>query len=111
MNAKKAGAVGEDLVAQYLVSKQCEILGRNQKIKNVEIDLLVRAPNQQIWLIEVKILGSGQFFERRVTLAQKVRIRRTLQYYLEKKIPARAHLALVVRGQVRLLADYFVRDL
>lgn len=86
-------------------------LGCNVRWGGVEIDLVFQAPSREIWLIEVKSLSSVDYFERRLKPEQVARIRRVLRGLLEAGRPARAHLALVSRGRIRWVADFFVRDL
>jgi putative endonuclease len=58
----KTGVKGENLAAEYLQTKGFEIVTRNFRHKNTEIDLIVRREN---WLIfvEVKTRSSSAFGE------------------------------------------------
>ena len=55
------GALGEDFVAKYLVSKNYEILDRNWRIKEGEIDLVAISENGVVVFIEVKTRTSITF--------------------------------------------------
>ena len=55
------GALGEDFVAKYLVSKNYEILDRNWRVKEGEIDLVAISENGVVVFIEVKTRTSITF--------------------------------------------------
>lgn len=59
---KTIGNKGEQLAAEYLVSKGFEVVARNYRHKHAEIDLIVQRDN---WLIfvEVKTRSSADFGE------------------------------------------------
>jgi putative endonuclease len=55
------GALGEDFVAKYLVSRNYEILDRNWRIKEGEIDLVAISEHGIVVFIEVKTRTSNAF--------------------------------------------------
>ena len=55
------GALGEDFVAKYLVSRNYEILDRNWRIKEGEIDLVAISEHGVVVFIEVKTRTSTAF--------------------------------------------------
>ena len=55
------GALGEDFVAKYLVSRNYEILDRNWRIKEGEIDLVAMSEHGVVVFIEVKTRTSAAF--------------------------------------------------
>jgi putative endonuclease len=84
MSRRELGLQAENYVAEYLSLHGFKIIARNQKIQNVEIDLIVQKKDKLV-LIEVKsqfFCGSG--FEVLISDRQKMRILRTSEY-LKKK--------------------------
>ena len=55
------GALGEDFVAKYLVAKNYQILDRNWRIRDGEIDLVAMSENGILVFIEVKTRTSIAF--------------------------------------------------
>jgi putative endonuclease len=55
------GALGEDFVAKYLVGKNYQILDRNWRIRDGEIDLVAMSENGIVVFIEVKTRTSIAF--------------------------------------------------
>ena len=55
------GALGEDFVAKYLVGKNYEILDRNWRIREGEIDLVAMSEHGIVVFIEVKTRTSIAF--------------------------------------------------
>ena len=55
------GALGEDFVAKYLVAKNYQILDRNWRIRDGEIDLVAMSENGIVVFIEVKTRTSITF--------------------------------------------------
>ncbi len=51
---KSEGIRGESLAEGYLKNKGYKILGRNEKLMKIEVDLIAAAPNGDICFIEVK---------------------------------------------------------
>lgn len=58
----KTGARGENLAAEFLIEKGFEVVTRNFRYRNTEIDLIVKRDN---WLVfvEVKTRSSSEFGE------------------------------------------------
>jgi putative endonuclease len=55
------GSFGENLVADYLLSRGALILDRNWRIKEGEIDLVAKMPDGVIAIVEVKTRSSLSF--------------------------------------------------
>jgi len=58
--AQRRGAAGEALAAAYFELLGCEVLGRNQKLAGVEVDLVVADGATRV-LVEVKLRGRADF--------------------------------------------------
>lgn len=58
---RQVGAFGEATIATYLLSREFEIVGRNWRIKEGEIDLIARDTNGVIHFVEVKTRSSLAF--------------------------------------------------
>ena len=82
---QEIGKIGEDLAAKYLEEMQYEIIERNFKCKQGEIDIIARK-NEEIVFIEVKTrqsLGYGLPAEAVTEIKQK-HIEKSTKYYLYK---------------------------
>jgi len=55
------GALGEDFVAKYLVARNYEILDRNWRIREGELDLVAISENGIIVFVEVKTRTNSAF--------------------------------------------------
>lgn len=60
-NNKITGAFGEEVVSQYLVKNNAEIIERNWRIREGEIDIIALYPNGKFAFIEVKTRSSMAF--------------------------------------------------
>ena len=58
---KSTGAAGEELAAQYLLKRGDEILARNWRIREGELDLVTLDRNGLIHVVEVKTRSSVVF--------------------------------------------------
>jgi len=58
---KNTGAIGEEIAAQYLLKRGDEILGRNWRIREGELDLITLDRSGLIHIIEVKTRSSTFF--------------------------------------------------
>lgn len=58
MNTRSLGSKGEDMAAQYLLSKGFEIITRNYGTGIGEIDLVSRDPENSLVFVEVKYAQS-----------------------------------------------------
>lgn len=63
MNSSKQviGKIGENATAQYLLERGFRILARNWRIKDGEIDLVVKSPSGKVHFVEVKTRSSLAF--------------------------------------------------
>jgi putative endonuclease len=55
------GALGEDFVAKYLISRNYEILDRNWRIREGEIDLVAISEHGVVVFVEVKTRTNSAF--------------------------------------------------
>lgn len=63
MNSSKQtiGKIGESAIAKYLQERGFQILARNWRIKDGEIDLIAKSPAGKIHFVEVKTRSSLAF--------------------------------------------------
>jgi putative endonuclease len=59
--ASELGVRGEDFTVQYLKSRGFQILDRNWRIKDGEIDIVARSPEQEIVFVEVKTRSTPEY--------------------------------------------------
>ncbi|MDO5501684.1 MAG: YraN family protein [Actinomycetia bacterium] len=81
---RSLGQVGESLAARYFSEAGAEVVERNWRCAEGELDLIVREPDGQIVAVEVKTrrgLGFGDPLEA-VTAAKQARLRRLLGCWL-----------------------------
>jgi putative endonuclease len=60
-NNQSTGALGEEAVAQFLINRQCEVIERNWRIREGEIDIVVLNPTGIFSFVEVKTRSSVAF--------------------------------------------------
>ena len=60
-NNQHTGAFGEEVVAQYLISTKVEIIDRNWRIREGEIDIVALHPDGVFAFVEVKTRSSLAF--------------------------------------------------
>lgn len=60
-NNQNTGALGEEAVVQYLINHQVEIIERNWRIREGEIDIVALHPNGIFSFVEVKTRSSVAF--------------------------------------------------
>jgi putative endonuclease len=60
-NNQSTGALGEEAVAQFLVDRDCEIIERNWRIREGEIDIVALNPTGIFSFVEVKTRSSVAF--------------------------------------------------
>ena len=60
-NNQSTGALGEEAVAQVLVDRDCEIIERNWRIREGEIDIVALNPTGIFSFVEVKTRSSVAF--------------------------------------------------
>jgi len=78
------GKIGENLAANFLISKGFEILERNFRTDSGEIDLIVRDSNQIVF-VEVKTRTSTNYGmpEEAVTLKKQQHLINSAQEYID----------------------------
>ena len=77
-NNQRTGAFGEEAVTQYLISTRAEIIERNWRIREGEIDIIALHPDGVFAFIEVKTrtsLAFGHPFEA-ISTAKALRMQR-----------------------------------
>lgn len=60
-NNQSTGALGEEAVAQFLIKADCEIIERNWRIREGEIDIVALHPSGVFAFVEVKTRSSVAF--------------------------------------------------
>ncbi len=58
---QRMGAFGEEVVSQYVITRKFEIIARNWRIREGEIDIIALQPNGVFTFIEVKTRSSLAF--------------------------------------------------
>lgn len=58
---QSTGALGEEAVAQFLINRRCEIVERNWRIREGEIDIVALNPSGIFSFVEVKTRSSAAF--------------------------------------------------
>ncbi len=71
LSNQSLGAFGEEIVALELKSRGAQILDRNWRIKEGEIDLVVQLPNGVIAIVEVKTRSTLAFGHPLESITQK----------------------------------------
>lgn len=114
LNTHQKGDLGEELAADYLVSKGYSIICRKFRSKRGEIDCIAQDPDGVLVFIEVKSsrnssIGNPLYW---VTLSKQRTIARiALQYITEHKLsgnPCRFDVISVVNGKVDHLKNAFL---
>jgi putative endonuclease len=107
------GAAGEAAVAAWYGANGYEILARNWRCRDGELDLVV-ARGRHIVFCEVKTRSSEAFGApaEAVTRAKQMRIRRLAARWLEEDAPRRPRairfdVASVLKGEVEVLEGAF----
>lgn len=110
-NPKLIGDQTEHWIHEYCKNHGLHILARNYKLRGIECDLIIKSPNQEIWLLEVKTLKYNCYLERRVSPSQIQRIRAALGYLIlmYPNHTVRAHLVTVSKDQtIQWYYDFFI---
>lgn len=107
------GQEGEDLVAAWYEARGYEVVVRNWRCRDGELDLVVRAGRMFVFC-EVKTRSSTAFGApvEAVTRAKQARLRRLAARFLEHDAPVRPReirfdVASVLRGGVEVLEGAF----
>lgn len=110
MDKTLIGTLGEQLVAQWLISKKCTILHRQWHSRFGEIDIIARGRSGQgtlrteiLAFIEVKTRSHGNWDANgllSITQSKQKKLRTTARYYLVRHphlshLPCRFDIALV----------------
>ena len=87
MDRAETGRRGEQAAARYYIGQGCTLLARNYRIREGEIDLILRDPAGVIVFCEVKTRTDRDALCRpaaSVTMAKRRRIIRTARQYLQQ---------------------------
>lgn len=86
MNTKQIGNLGEQLAAEYLLSKGYDILDKNYRKQGTEIDIIAVC-GEELVFVEVKTRRSRTFGDayEAVTPLKMQHIIQTSQLYLQEK--------------------------
>ncbi|MEZ0391708.1 MAG: YraN family protein [Pseudobdellovibrionaceae bacterium] len=102
------GLFCEEAALQFYLLKGYRCLKRRWKSPFAEIDLLLRSPEKNLVLVEVKSVASFEYLHLRLRGPQKRRLERALCHCLEKDPTARLELAVVSQsGEVLIFDDIF----
>lgn len=93
------GRMGEDIVAEYLKQKGCEIVCRNYRIRGGEIDIVAQKEDR-LFFVEVKTrkIGALTSGEQAITERKKKLLIRAAERFLseyEKDVIGRFDVAVV----------------
>jgi putative endonuclease len=116
MNEK--GRIGEALAAMFLKKRGYEVIERNYRIREGEIDLIARKGGEIIF-IEVKTISSrekeaGKSPEEAIDHRKRARLRKAIASYLARHKPGRwscATVGVVVREDQRGGAMTLITDI
>ena len=113
MSSRQLGIDGEDLVAAWYVSQGYEVVARNWRCREGELDLIVRAGRTFVFC-EVKTRTSDAFGApvEAVTSDKQQRLRRLAARWLEDDAPLRPteirfDVASVLGGDIDVLQGAF----
>ena len=113
MNRREVGSRYEDTAAAYLINHGYEILCRNFRGRQGEIDLIGR-DGRYLVFIEVKYRKNAESGDpaEAVTGLKQERIRYTAQYYLYshgfgEDTPCRFDVVSILGDEIRLIRDAF----
>lgn len=105
--AHERGLQSEKYVIEFYQSNCFELLGQRVKTPFAEVDLLFRAPEGHVLLVEVKTANIQDFHLYRISLKQRKRLLRALLFLAEKfEALVEAHWAFVTKeGEVTIIED------
>ena len=113
MSSRQLGIDGEDLVAAWYVAQGYEVVARNWRCREGELDLIVRA-NRTFVFCEVKSRTSDAFGApiEAVNSDKQQRLRRLAARWLEDDAPVRPteirfDVASVLGGEIDVLQGAF----
>jgi putative endonuclease len=98
----------EDLALKDYLRRGYHCVKRRWKSPFAEIDLLLKTPTGEWLLVEVKSVPSLEYLHVRIAPTQKRRLRRALQYCVEKCPGTCLELAVVSQqGEILIFSDIF----
>lgn len=105
--AHQRGLDSEELVQKYYINKGYELLAQRVRTPFAEVDLLFRAPEGHVLMVEVKTTNLADFQPFRISRKQKARLVRAL-YFLADHLDSlvEVHWAFVTKkGEVTVIED------
>jgi len=115
LDTRQKGRSGEDIAAEYLISKGYAIISRNYQRKNGEIDCIARDPDGTLAFIEVKSSYGSSFAHpfSWISRGKQRSIARLAQQYLAEhdlmRAPCRFDAIAIVNGKVDHMKNAFIR--
>lgn len=105
--AHQRGLESELFVLQYYKGRGYIFLTQRLKTPFAEVDLLFRAPQGHLLMVEVKTVNLSEFQVYRISRRQKVRLLRALYYLIEQyDCLVEVHWAFVTKtGEVQVIED------
>ena len=109
---RATGTAGEDAAAAWYVARGYEVVDRNWRCRDGELDLIVRH-GRTVVFCEVKARGSTRFGApvEAVTRSKQARLRRLAARWLDdapfRPLDLRFDVAAVLDGQVEVLEGAF----
>ena len=86
MTNKQIGDFGESKASEYLKLKNYKIIKRNYRVRNGEIDIIAKAPDDTLVFIEVKARSNQSYGHalESITPTKLQKIRKTSLFYIYK---------------------------
>ncbi|MGZ3790708.1 MAG: YraN family protein [Bdellovibrio sp.] len=105
--AHKRGLDSEKFVQDFYKLKGYELLAQRVKTPFAEVDLLLRAPEGHLLMVEVKTTNLSEFQNYRITIKQKKRLLRALHFLAERlEVLVEVHWAFVTKeGEITVIED------
>ena len=105
LSAQQQGLRCEQIALDHYLSKYYQLVGQRVKTPFAEVDLVLKSPQDEIVLVEVKSLSSFDFLAERISKTQKQRLIRAHRYFLTKHDRVRLELAVVSHEGELLIFD------
>lgn len=105
LSAQQQGLRCEQIALDHYLSKSYHLIGQRVKTPFAEVDLVLKSPQDEIVLVEVKSLSSFDFLAERISKTQKQRLVRAHRYFLTKHDLVRLELAVVSHEGELLIFD------
>nr|BFD66982.1 hypothetical protein HAGR004_20040 [Bdellovibrio sp. HAGR004] len=105
--AHERGLLSENHVVKHYQLKHFHLLGQRVKTPFAEVDLLFRAPQGHLLMVEVKTTNLMDFQPFRVSQKQKARLLRAMQFLAARwDVLVEIHWAFVTKeGEITVFED------